>query len=96
MRPTVGIKGRYITHPSHIPKPDGGLDVGDSEPRRRLIHSADQEEVPPARTVKADVLEGEGRLCSAPTTASLDFATLEHSVDEESTIIFAAGARRLA
>ena len=96
MRPPVGIEGRYITHPSHIPKPDGGLDVSDSEPRRRLIHSADQEEMPPACTVKADVLEGEGSLCSAPTTASLDFDTLEHAVDEESTIIFAAGARRLA
>ena len=96
VRPAVGVEGRHIIRPRDIPQPDGGLDVGDGAPRRRLVNPAEQEEVPPARALQSDVLEGEGCPRRALATGTLDFDALERAVDEEAAVVFAAGARRLA
>ena len=95
VRPAVGVEGRHIIRPRDIPQPDGGLDVGDGAPRRRLVNPPEQEEVPPARALQSDVLEG-GCPRRALATGTLDFDALERAVDEEAAVVFAAGARRLA
>ena len=60
MRPAVGVEDSHIVRPRDIPQLDGGLDVGDGAPRRRQVHTAEQEEVSPARALQSDVIEGEG------------------------------------
>ena len=95
VRPAVGVKDSHIVRPRDISQPEGGLDVGDSVPRHRLVHPAEQEEVPSARALESDVLEGESCPRLTLATKTLDFDARERFVDEEAAVVFAAGARRL-